>query len=144
MEWEYVTVIIIVLLITHLLIDLGTCYFNKKTRQTVVFILDQLLHIGVLCNMSRVLSVCYDLSDFYKTLKIVFLGLMLIMPCSIMINKLFNDIYPDSDDEKGIFDIGSMIGIMERILTVIFASFGNYPAIAIIITVKTWARTNDL
>lgn len=66
------------------------------------------------------------------------------MPCSIMINKLFNDIYPDSDDEKEIFDIGSMIGIMERILTVIFASFGNYPAIAIIITVKTWARTNDL
>lgn len=144
MEWESATVIIIVLLITHLLIDLGTCYFNKKTRQTVVFILDQLLHIGVLCTILRVLSVCYDLSAYYKMLKIVFLGLMLIMPCSIMINKLFNDIYPDSDDEKGIFDIGSMIGIMERILTVIFASFGNYPAIAIIITVKTWARTNDL
>ena len=44
MEWESATVIIIVLLITHLLIDLGACYFNKKTRQTVVFILDQLLH----------------------------------------------------------------------------------------------------
>ena len=42
------------------------------------------------------------------------------------------------------FDVGSMIGVMERILTVIFACFDNFPAIAIIITVKTWARTNDL
>ena len=65
------------------------------------------------------------------------------MPCSIVINKLFKDIYPDTE-EMGIFDVGSMIGIMERILTVIFAYFGNFPAIAIIITVKTWARTNDL
>lgn len=60
-----------------------------------------------------------------------------------VINKLIHDVYPDSK-EIGMFDIGSMIGVMERILTVIFACFDNFPAIAIIITVKTWARTNDL
>ena len=65
------------------------------------------------------------------------------MPCSIMISKLFKDIYPNTA-EIGMFDIGSIIGIMERILTVIFAYFENFPAIAIIITVKIWARTNDL
>ena len=65
------------------------------------------------------------------------------MPCSIMISKLFKDIYPNTD-EIGMFDIGSIIGIMERILNVIFAYFENFPAIEIIITVKTWARTNDL
>lgn len=37
-----------------------------------------------------------------------------------------------------------MIRIMERILTIIFAYFENFPAVAIIITVKTWAKTNDL
>ena len=41
-------------------------------------------------------------------------------------------------------DVGSMIGVMERILSVVFACLGNLFAIAIIITIKTWARTNDL
>ena len=34
--------------------------------------------------------------------------------------------------------------MFERALTLIFAYFGNFAAIAIIITVKTWARSNDL
>ena len=65
------------------------------------------------------------------------------MPCSITINKLIQDIYPNSN-ETGMFDVGSMIGVMERIWTVVFACLGNFSAIAIIITIKTWARTNDL
>ena len=56
---------------------------------------------------------------------------------------MFKDIYPQSK-EMGMFDIGSIIGVMERMLTFIFACFESFPAIAIIITVKTWARTNDL
>lgn len=139
----YVTVVISVLLVTHILIDTGACYFNKKSKQTVVFIVDQALHIGIICWISRFAAVSYDIAEYYVVLKVLFVCLMLIMPCSIMINKLFKDIYPETE-EMGIFDIGSMIGIMERILTVIFAYFDNFPAIAIIITVKTWARTNDL
>lgn len=143
MECVYVTVVIGVLLVTHILIDAGTCYFNKKIKQTVVFIVDQALHIGIVCLIPRFVTFGYNIDDYYAVLKILFIGLMLIMPCSIVINKLFKDIYPKTD-EMGIFDIGSMIGVMERILTVIFAYFDNFPAIAIIITVKTWARTNDL
>lgn len=43
-----------------------------------------------------------------------------------------------------VFDVGSIIGILERFLVIIFAYFEDFAAIAIIITVKTWARTNDL
>lgn len=42
-----------------------------------------------------------------------------------MINKLIQDIYPNSN-ETGMFDVGSMIGVMERILTVVFACLGNF------------------
>lgn len=142
-EWRYVTVAIGVLLITHIMIDMGACFFNRKIKQTEVFIVDQALHIGILYFISRFLIFSNIINVYYEILKSVFLCLMLIIPCSVMINKLINDIYPDSS-EMGLFDIGSMIGIMERILTVIFACFENFPAIAIIITVKTWARTNDL
>lgn len=140
----YVTVVICVLLVTHILIDTASCYFNKKNKQTVVFIIDQAFHVGIICLISGFVSLSYNINDsYYSVLKVVFACLILIMPCSIMINKLFKDIYPQSD-ETGMFDIGSMIGVMERILTFIFAYFESFPAIAIIITVKTWARTNDL
>ncbi len=142
-EWRYATVAIGVLLVTHILIDMGACYFQRKNKQTVVFVVDQALHIGILFFISRFFIFSNGIDDYYEILKIVFLCLTLIMPCSVMINKLISDIYPDSS-EMSLFDIGSMIGIMERILTVIFACFENFPAIAIIITVKTWARTNDL
>lgn len=137
------TVIIAVLFVTHIFIDTGACYFIKKMKQIVVFVLDQTLHIGILYMAFPLLNLNCNIDIHYKTLKVIFLDLMLIMPCSIIINKLIQDIYPDSEEIE-MFDVGSMIGVMERILTVIFACFDNFPAIAIIITVKTWARTNDL
>lgn len=144
MRWMYVTVIIGVLLVTHILIDAVSCYFNKKNKQTIVYIVDQALHVGILCLVPQFVTFSYYIDDCYCAgLKVIFVYLMLIMPCSTMINKLFKDIYPQSD-ELGMFDVGSIIGIMERILTFIFACFESFSAIAIIITVKTWARTNDL
>ncbi len=89
-------------------------------------------------------TIRYNVDDCcYAVLKIVFAFLILIMPCSIMVNKLFKDSYPQSN-EMGMFDIGLIIGVMERILTFIFTCFESFPVIALIITVKTWARTNDL
>ena len=84
-----------------------------------------------------------DIDIYYNRIKFICMVLLIIMPSSIFINMLIADINPDEKGD-GLFDIGSMIGIMERILTIIFASVNNYSAIAIIITVKTWARNNDL
>lgn len=143
MRGIYATIIIGILLVTHILIDTATCYFNKKNKQTVVYIVDQALHVGIICLIPQFVTFNYNMDNCYAMLKLAFTCLLLIMPCSVMINKLFKDIYPKSD-EMGLFDIGSIIGVMERILTFIFACFESFPAIAIIITVKTWARTNDL
>lgn len=140
----YVTAIICTLFVTHIVIDAVSCFFNKKSRQTIVFIVDQVLHIGIVGALSRLVVLGSGIDgQYYTVLKVMVAGLLLMMPCSITINKLFKDVYPQSE-EMGMFDIGSIIGIMERILTFIFACFQSFSAIAIIITVKTWARTNDL
>ena len=141
--WLEATIIILVLFVIHGCIDLGSCFFYKKKKQTIVFVIDQFLHIAPLYCIGLFTTFHCNLSEYSTAIKIVFVGLALIMPCSILINKLFEDIYPKTVKME-IFDIGSMIGIMERILTIIFSYFGNFAAIAIIITVKTWARTNDL
>ena len=134
---------ILIIAVSHSMIDLFSCFLNKKIKQTLVLIGDQILHISVLC-------VVYKMTTFYPTFdgyifasKTILTVLLLMVPCSIFISKLFEDLYCDNV-YNGIFDIGSIIGILERFLVIIFALFKNFAAIAIIITVKTWARTDDL
>lgn len=139
-----VFIVIFVLFVTHMLIDMICCYFNKKRKQTIVFIIDQVLHVGILFLLPKFATFdCYIAECYYVVLKVVFTGLMLMMPCSVIIKKMFEDIYPSSDELR-MYDVGEIIGILERILTFILACFASFPTIAIIITVKTWARTNDL
>ena len=141
--WTYAIIVMVALLASHILVDSGSCFFKKRVKKTIVFLIDQVLHVGVIWLVLQFVNINFGMDMYYDELKVVFVVLMLIMPCSIIINKIIADIYPDTE-ETGLFDTGSMIGVMERILTLIFAYFENFPAIAIIITVKTWARTNDL
>lgn len=142
-NWFEVIKNILLIAVSHSIIDSFSCFLNKKFKQTLVLIGDQILHISVLC-------VVYKMTTFYPTFdgyifaaKTILTALLLMMPCSIFISKLFEDLYCDNVC-NGIFDIGSIIGILERFLVIIFALFKNFAAIAIIITVKTWARTDDL
>lgn len=142
---DYLTTIIclIIIFVTHALIDTITCCLNKKFKQTIVFIADQFIHIVILFVICKVCTLNTFFNEYIDIIKIVLSALVLTAPCSIFINKLFKDIYPDTDIE-GVFDVGSIIGIIERFLVFIFACFGNFAAVAIIITVKTWARNEDL
>lgn len=129
--------------VTHTIIDIVTCYLNKKFKQTIIFLIDQAVHTLVLFTIYKVCTLNSFFNDYANIIKIILSILTLIAPCSIFINKLFKDVYPDTDTE-GIFDVGSIIGIIERFLVFIFAYYGNFATIAIIITVKTWARSEDL
>ena len=136
---------IIAILISHGIIDSLACLFNKKTKQTLVFIIDQFLHISILFLIYTAVDFSSIFNKYSLIVKCVLTILLLMIPCSIFINKIFEDLYPYPETKnKGVFDVGSIIGILERFLVIIFAFFQNFPAIAIIITVKTWARSEDL
>lgn len=131
-DWVNALIIIAILFASHGIIDVLSCFFNKRTKQTIVFIIDQILHVGVLFLISK-LFVLYALFDEYSiAVRTVFTVLTLIVPCSVLINKLFEDLYPETIDVK-VFDVGSIIGILERFLVIIFAYFEDFAAIAIII-----------
>ena len=142
-KWLNVVIILVGLLISHFVIDITSCCLNKKFKHSIIFIVDQTLHIALLWG-------AYILFDFNCTfaqhefaIKVILSVVAIIIPPSVFINKIFYDLYPDSNDGK-IFDVGSIIGMLERILVLIFAYFEGFAAIAIIITIKTWARSNDL
>lgn len=135
--------IIIILSSSHYIIDTISCCLNKKFKQTPIFIADQILHICILFAINKLFDFNCAFLQYETVIKIILVSLFIILPSSIIVNKLFQDLFPN--DEKGkIFDVGSIIGILERILVLIFACFGDFAAIAIIITVKTWARSGDL
>lgn len=141
--WKNALISIIAIFISHGLVDSVACLFNKKTKQTIVYIIDQLFHIGILFFIYKLVPFKSFFEGYSLAVKTILIILMLITPCSIFINKLFEDLYPGTKN-KGLLDVGAIIGVLERVLVIIFAYFENFPAIAIIITVKTWARTNDL
>lgn len=142
-DWLVAIISLAIIFVSHALIDTLSCCLNKKLKQTVVFIVDQFIHVVILFFIYKKCTLNTFFNGYIDALKIVLIILVLIAPCSILINKIFKDIYPDTKVE-GIFDVGSIIGIIERFLVFIFAYFGNFAAIAIIITVKTWARNEDL
>lgn len=142
-KWNNALLTVLILFISHGIIDIIACCLNKKTNQTIVFILDQILHISVLFVIYKTFEFNHIFDSYAIAVKTIFIVLILIVPCSIFINKLFEDLYPNTIN-KGIFDVGSIIGILERFLVIIFSYFESFAAIAIIITIKTWARTNDL
>lgn len=142
-KWTSSLIIIAILLASHYVVDIISCCLNKKLKQTLIFIADQILHIAILFAAYKLFDFNSKFSQYEFAIKIIFATLFLIVPSSVFINKLFQDLFPETEQGK-IFDVGSIIGILERVLVLIFACFGDFAAIAIIITVKTWARSSDL
>ena len=134
---------LVILGASHGIIDAFSCFLKTKWKQTLTFLLDQAMHLACIIGMAKCSAFATGLEAYDTYIKIICVALIIVIPCSILVSKLLKDLYPDTE-ETGIFDVGSMIGIMERIMTVIFAVLGNYASIAIIITVKTWARSDDL
>lgn len=142
-KWTSTLIIIGTLIVSHYVVDVISCYLNKKLKQTLVFVLDQILHTAILAGAYKLFDFNSVFLQYEIAIKIVFSILFLIVPVSVFINKLFQDLFPETEQGK-IFDVGSIIGILERALVMIFACLGDFATIAIIITIKTWARTSDL
>ncbi len=134
---------IVILFASHFVIDMCTCCLNKKIKHTISFLIDQFLHIAVIYFVYQTFynSIKVDINE--NIIKVVLVSLLIVLPSSVLINKLLQDVFNDCV-KTGIFDVGSIIGILERVLVIVFAYYNNFAAIAIIITVKTWARSNDL
>lgn len=142
-SFQKAIICILIISITHFVIDMVICFIKKDFKQTIVFIVDQILHLTVLYLVLKYLLYEIYVSQYIVLIKIIFIVLALIKPTSIFINKLMEDVFRDNL-QTDLFDVGSIIGILERILVIIFCYFDNLTSIAIIITAKTWARSNDL
>lgn len=180
-SWKSV-ILLVIIFVSHLLIDGLSCFFKKKKCfKSVVFIIDQLLHVAVLLAIGYFAPNYMNfkpwqiLVTYQKQFEFIVCLLLLVKPASVLIDSIFSDIdfngksadiksnlaqenlevnqsnnenYNNKSEVKSIvkktLDPGLVIGIAERFITFFLSIVNAYSALAIIITVKTWARQKEI
>lgn len=150
--------------LTHLGIDtlkylwLKRAKTDKGTKAT--YIADQIAHlffmftaalfVAVRCDSLKVLPRINKILtiigiDKLQTLSLLLLILLIWKPANITIKKILSSYKPREDSEsRPVSNAGSFIGLLERIIIVIFLSIGQYSAIGLVLTAKSIARYNKI
>jgi hypothetical protein len=120
-----------------------TDIFKSKLKDTIpAFLADQLLHMAVLW-ISAIYGTDSTISENAATFWIYAVGFVLVTnPMGIFTGMFLNAVIPDKN-KKNRHDISAWIGILERILILIFILVGQFAAIGFLIAAKSIFRFND-
>lgn len=143
---------IIIITASHLLIDFGKIYAEKYLKNTIaVFFIDQLLHLAVIgivtwCCFSRPEILCVDSSVLAKLLLITIAVLLSTSGGAVFI-KLFFQKWSNSEElseKETLPDAGKYIGILERLMILLFITIHLYSGIGFLLAAKSIFRFGDL
>jgi hypothetical protein len=131
---------------SHLLVDAMKCYASKCKS---IFFIDQLLHLIV------IVAACYmwncDLPDCVSGVEEKYIALLLgvlicVKPSNIIIKEIFKaaniKVNKGSGDDniEDLPNAGKLIGVVERLLSLVFVLLGQYEAVGFIIAAKSILR----
>lgn len=140
--------IAIIILITHLLIDGWKSY----QKQTITFFLaDQLLHLLVIfgcwyCTFitwSNVTTAWQLLNENLNVWKTVTAFVFVTAPAGILIGQFTKQWRDKLPEAENLANAGKWIGIVERIIILIFVLYSQYSAIGLLIAAKGIIRFNE-
>ncbi|TBN04765.1 DUF3307 domain-containing protein [Hyunsoonleella flava] len=141
--------IIIIIGVSHFIIDALKLSFQKKKTKRKLFFLDQFLHILIILG-------CYffsfhSVNKFHfriteNQLALITCILFLSIPASIIMKNIFLkwDISELTKNNQSLKDAGKYIGILERVLVFIFIIVDHWEAVGFLITAKSVFRFGDL
>lgn len=154
--------------LSHLAIDLVKYFYisGQKKRMTpakdqLIFMTDQLLHIGCLIVTSYFFTVkagglnaCKGVTEFFSVVGVSggsalsWAAVLLIIhkPANIAIAKMLTIYRPQNKISDARYDknAGRFIGTIERIIILIFISIQQYSAIGLVLTAKSIARYDKI
>ena len=138
----------LIIAISHFVIDTIKIYSPKGLWS---FIIDQLLHLGILITISTMYEATNELplemincTDSISIPVLILAILLCVKPANIII-KLVLGKYQIGESEScnNIKNAGALIGNLERLLTIIFVLIGQYEAIGFIVAAKSILRFKD-
>lgn len=138
----------LIIFVTHIIID-GWKSYQKQTA--TYFLADQLLHLLVIfgCwyfvffSWSDVTASWQQVNENLSIWKTVTAFVFITAPAGILIGQLtkqWRDNLPEADN---LANAGKWIGIIERIIILIFVLYGEYSAIGLLVAAKSIIRFNE-
>ena len=135
----------LIIAVSHLLIDAMKCYVSKCKG---IFFIDQFIHLIV------IVAVCYlwksNLPDCVNGVDEKYIALLLgllvcLKPSNIIIKEIIKvaniKVSKGNDDNtEDLPNAGKLIGIVERLLSLVFVLLGQYEAVGFIIAAKSLLR----
>lgn len=121
-------------------------YIKDINRQRLIYIVDQGIHILI------IILLCYVFKDIYlsyylsssRIFRWTLIMLCIYRPANITFYKLFAEFKPVCDITSNSRNkkAGSIIGLLERVLIVVFLYLGQYSSVGLTLTAKSIARYN--
>jgi protein-S-isoprenylcysteine O-methyltransferase Ste14 len=142
--WPYILLIVI----SHLIIDILKLNLQNKKNARMLFFLDQLMHLLVIAlAVYLVHPFDVDLSIiFSKQVLLTLLALIILIPVSsiIMLTVMSKWQLSETPKEDGLRKAGAYIGVLERLFIFLFVVLGQWAGIGFLITAKSVFRFGDL
>jgi hypothetical protein len=138
---------------SHFLIDLGKIYLEKTSRysQLGLFLIDQLLHVAVLFGVVLLQFPELSIVSVISVEKVMLyaIALLLITSVTSIGMKMFFRNWSESFKKKtrkkeSLKNAGNVIGIIERLLVVLFININFFEGIGYLLAAKSIFRFGDL
>lgn len=160
-SWVLIAVGLPVLFAMHFIIDSIKVKFMKifdsGKADLIFFVADQLIHAAVIIELCIVMDVfpelvqadrdiTNELAGISDILFFVMSALICIKPASIFIKHALNAMNGAStvSEDKGVTGGGSIIGVLERLISLALGYMGLYSLIGLVLTAKSIARFEQL
>lgn len=138
----------VIIMTSHILIDAWKSY----RKQTVTyFLIDQFLHLAVLTGLTYftflawndVTEIWHQLSNDPGKWKKLTAFVFLTTPAGILIGQMTKQWRDKLPEAENLASAGKWIGIVERIIILVFVLYGQYSAIGLLVAAKGIIRFNE-
>jgi hypothetical protein len=138
----------IIILVSHILIDGWKSY---RENNIIYFLVDQMLHLLVIAGCwyvifikwSDVQAAWLDLNSSQSTWKIITAFIFVTSPAGILIGQLTRQWRDRIDGGENLANAGKWIGIVERIIILVFVLYNQFSAIGLLVAAKGIIRFNE-
>ncbi len=137
-----------IILVTHLMID-GWKSYQKQTA--TYFLADQLLHLLVILGCcyftfftwSNITTAWQKINENLNVWKTITAFVFITAPAGILIGQLTKQWRDKLPEAENLANAGKWIGIIERLIILVFVLHGDYSAIGLLVAAKSIIRFNE-
>ncbi|MBA6157038.1 DUF3307 domain-containing protein [Tenacibaculum sp. S7007] len=141
---------ILLIIVSHFLIDLGKVYLQKKNTKRILFFVDQALHL-LFIGFAFLLyeSAAFNFSEVMNQQNLLLIACLIFVTytSSIIINTIiskWNPVKEKKSEEQSLANAGKYIGFLERLLIFVFIAINQWAGVGFLLAAKSIFRFGDL